>query len=124
MSTHRSSWKRRERQAARLFGAERQPGSGSGGRRDQTRSDSTHETLYIEAKLRASSSVRTLWDSTASKARQEGKTPVLMLYGKGKVGALVVCHESHLAAVAAELPTAPEQPRESSPLLSDAEPFH
>jgi hypothetical protein len=124
MSTHQSTWKRRERDAARLFGAERQPGSGSCGRSDQTRSDSTHERLYIETKLRAASSVRTLWEKTAALARLEAKTPVLMLYAKGKTGGLVVCHESHLRTIAAELITAPERPLEPSPWLQDAEPFH
>jgi hypothetical protein len=110
MSTHRSTWKRRERDAARLFGAERQPLSGSGGRADQTRSDSTHPRLSIETKLRASSSVRSLWDETRRRARLEGKVPVLMLYAKGKTGGLVVCHEGDLAelleAVAAGRPGA------------------
>lgn len=123
MSTHRSSWKRRERQAARLFGSERQPGSGSGGRADQTRSDSTHDQLFIETKLRASSSVRTLWEATAALAKREGKTPVLMLYAKGKTGGLIVVREMHLAAVAAELKTAPGREPEPSPMIEDVEPF-
>ena len=124
MGTHRSSWKRRERNAARLFGAERQPGSGSCGRPDRSRSDSTHDRLYIETKLRASSSVRTLWEKTSELARREGKTPMLMLYTKGKVGGLVVCHEMHLAAVAAELKTAPGVEPSPSPRIEDAdEPF-
>ncbi len=105
MSTHRSTWKRRERDAARIFGASRQPGSGStwGGLGGETRSDSDHDRLYIETKLRASLSIRTLWEKTSEQARREGKTPVLVLYAKGKVGGLVVCHEEHLAAVAAEI---------------------
>ena len=121
MSTDRSTWKRRERQAARLFGSERQPGSGSGGRSDQTRSDSTHDRLFIETKLRASSAVRTLWERTAALARREAKTPVLMLYAKGKPGGLIVVHEMHLAAVAAELRTAPGREPGLSPLIQDAE---
>ena len=52
MSTHRSTWKRRERDAARLFGARRQVLSGSSGREDVTGSDTTHERLFIETKLR------------------------------------------------------------------------
>ncbi len=124
MSTHRSTWKRREREAARLFGAERQPGSGSCGDPSRSRSDSTHERLYIETKLRASSAVRTLWEKTAALARREAKVPVLMLYAKGKVGALVVCHEMHLAAIAVELATAPGREVEPSPLnQGDDEPF-
>ena len=35
MSTHRSTWKRRERDGAAVFGASRQPGSGSSGRADE-----------------------------------------------------------------------------------------
>lgn len=96
MSTHRSTWKRRERDAARLFGAERQPLSGSGGRADQTRSDCTHPRLSIETKLRASSSVPSLWDEPNHRARLEGKVPVLMLHGKGKLGWLAGCHERDL----------------------------
>lgn len=124
MSTHRSTWKRRERDAARLFGARRQAGSGSMGDPDRSRSDSTHDRLFIETKLRASSSVRTLWEKTAALAKVEGRTPVVMLYAKGKTGALVVVHEMHLAAVAVELATAPAREVEPSPLIQDAEPFH
>jgi hypothetical protein len=103
MSTHRSTWKRRERNAAALFGARRQPGSGSGGRDDETRSDSTHSRLFVETKLRAASSVRSLWEETRERARREGKTPVLVLYAKGKPGGLIVVHQDDLATVAAEL---------------------
>ena len=57
--------------------------------------------------------------------RQHGfKTPVLMLYAKGKTGGLVVCHESHLLAIARELPTAPERNLEPSPWVEAFEPFH
>jgi hypothetical protein len=126
MSTHRNTWKRRERDAANLFGSRRKVLSGSSGRDDETRSDSTHPTLFIETKLRAASATRTLWEQTKALARREGKVPVLMLYGKGKQGALVVCHENDLAAVAAEMATAvePGTAREPSPLLEDPEPFH
>lgn len=111
MGTHRSTWKRRERDAAGLFGARRQPGSGSGGRADQTRSDSTHDRLFIETKLRASSAVRTLWEQTRDLARREGKTPVLILFSKGKAGGLIVAHQDDLATIAAELArTAPTDP--------------
>ena len=103
MSTHRSTWKRRERDAARLFGVERQPLSGSSGRPDGTRSDSTHGRLYVETKLRAASAVRTLWERTRDAARRERKTPVVILYAKGKPGGLVIVHQDDLAAVAAEL---------------------
>lgn len=126
MSTHRRTWQRKEQQAAKLFGSRRKVLSGSSGRDDETRSDSVHPRLYIETKLRAASATRTLWEATRTLARREGKTPVLMLYGKGKVGALVVCHEGDLAAVAAELagPVEPGTEREPSPLIEDVEPFH
>jgi hypothetical protein len=103
MSTHRTSWKRRERHGAALFGAKRQPASGSSGRTDQTRSDSTHPRLYVETKLRASSTVRTLWERTREQARREGKTPVVVLYARSKPGGLIVVHQDDLATVAAEL---------------------
>jgi hypothetical protein len=126
MSTSRNTWKRRERDAANLFGSRRKVLSGSSGRDDETRSDSVHPRLFIETKLRASSATRSLWEATRTLARREGKTPVLMLYGKGKVGALVVCHEDDLAAVAAELaePVEPGAASEPSPLIEDVEPFH
>jgi hypothetical protein len=86
-----------------MFGARRKVLSGSSGRDDETRSDSTHPTLFIESKLRASTATRSLWDQTRVLARREGKTPVLMLFDKRKPGALVVVHQKDLAAVAAEL---------------------
>jgi hypothetical protein len=101
--THRSSWKRRERDAAALFGSRRKVLSGSSGRDDQTSSDSDHPALYIETKLRTRWNVRTLWEKIRTPARREGKVPVLMLYSAGKHGALIVVHEADLQAVAAEL---------------------
>jgi hypothetical protein len=103
MSTHRTSWKRRERNAAGTFGAQRQVLSGSCGRLERSRSDTTHERLYIESKMRAKTSVRSLWEKIRKVARREHKIPVLMQYDKGKPGALIVVHENDLAAVAAEL---------------------
>ncbi|MGP0062545.1 MAG: hypothetical protein ACLQGP_02935 [Isosphaeraceae bacterium] len=123
MTTHRNSWKRRERDAAGVFGARRQVLSGSSGRDDATTSDSTHPRLYIETKLRAWSAVRTLWERTQTSAHRERKRPVLMLYTKGRRGALVVVHQDDLEAVAAELANAPGQAPEPSPWLQEAEPF-
>jgi hypothetical protein len=122
MSTHRSTWKRREQNAAGLFGAKRQPLSGSSGRADRTRSDSTHPSLFIETKLQAASAVRTLWDQTRDRARRESKRPVLVLYAKGKPGGLIVVHQDDLAAVAVEL-AGPEAPsRLAEPADSPSEP--
>jgi hypothetical protein len=103
MSTHRSSWKRRERDAAGTFAAQRQVLSGSCGRGERSRSDTTHDRLFIEAKLRAKSSLRSQWERVRRLARLESKLPVLALYAKGKPGALIVVHEKDLVAVASEL---------------------
>src|SRR5262249_4517307 len=101
MATHRSTWKRRERSSAALFGARRQPLSGSGGRDDFTASDSNHEQLFIEMKLRASWSVRTLFDRTRILARKEGKVPVLALASKRRPGCLLVVDSVDLPALLA-----------------------
>ena len=96
-------WKERERQAAALFGTKRQPGSGSMNRDDFTRSDSRHDAIFMEVKVRASHAVRTLWEGTKKLAKKEKKTPVLVLYSKGKVGGLIVLHEDDAEAVLAEI---------------------
>ncbi len=53
--------------------------------------------------MRAASAVRNLWERTRDRARGERKTPVLVLFAKGKPGGLIVVHQDDLAAVAAEL---------------------
>lgn len=102
MSTHRSSWKRRERDAASLFGCRRNVLSGSSNREDRSSSDVDHPRLFVETKLRASSATRRLWEQTRDLARREGKAPVLALYAKSKPGALLVIHQDDMDAVAAE----------------------
>lgn len=97
MATHRNTWKATERRAAGLFGALRQRCSGSSGRADESRSDSTHPTLFIETKLRASCAIRNLFDKTAGLAKKEKKVPVLMLAAKFRPGFLVVVHSDDLA---------------------------
>jgi hypothetical protein len=99
MATHNSTWKRRERQGARLFGARRQPLSGSAGRDDLTRSDSDHDKLFLETKLRASWSVRTLFDRTRELASKESKIPVLVLASKGRAGCLLVVDSADLPSL-------------------------
>jgi hypothetical protein len=111
--THRRTWQRSEDRAAALFGARRQIGSGSGGREDQTRSDSLHPTLFVESKLRASSAVRSLHDATRALAVRERKTPVVALFDKGRPGFLLVIHADDLATVVAEYAAAlPEDERD------------
>lgn len=68
MSTHRSSWNRRERDAARLFRSQRQVLSGSSGRAEWSCSDSTHPRLSVETKLRAGSSVHNLYEPIVKKS--------------------------------------------------------
>jgi hypothetical protein len=106
MSTARRTWQRTEARAAALFGARRQYGSGSSGRLDETRSDSTHPTLFVESKLRASSAVRSLHDASRALAVREEKTPVLALFDKGRPGFLLVVHVDDMATVLAEFAAA------------------
>jgi hypothetical protein len=102
VSTSRGSWKRREREAAAIFRALRQPLSGSSGRASITTSDSDHPRLYIECKLRERHSVRTLFDKVWEKAVREKKLPVLTLYDKGRPGCLIVIHSADLDGFVAE----------------------
>ena len=92
------TWKAVERRIARFFGAERNPLSGGNGK--QSRSDSLHPTLFIEAKWRKAHSAVTLWRETAAMAKAEDKVPVVCLAERGKEGFWVVCHSSDLGAVA------------------------
>src|SRR5277367_5827404 len=90
------SWKRREREAAHLFGSHRLIGSGASGLGERSKSDSDHPRLFIETKHHARQAVRTLWRETALRASKEKKTAVLVLYEKGKPGGLIVVHEDDL----------------------------
>ena len=96
------AWKRRERRAAAAFGAKRTIGSGSLGREDRTCSDSTHDRLFIETKLRKAHTVIALWDKTAKLAKKEKKVPVIMLAQHQRPGLWVVCKLDDLPIVTAE----------------------
>lgn len=91
-------WKAVERRVAEFFGCKRQRCSGSSGIEGLSRSDSTHEKLFIETKYRKSHSVRTLYEETKVLAKKEGRVPVLALADHGKPGFLVVVHSSDLRA--------------------------
>jgi hypothetical protein len=108
--TSRSAWKARERQAAGLFGAKRNRCSGSSGRPDCSRSDSTHDRLFIETKLRPSHAAVTLLDETRELARREGETPVVALATKGRPGVVLVLRAEDLPIVAAEYEAAKATP--------------
>ncbi|GAF67681.1 unnamed protein product [marine sediment metagenome] len=82
--THSSTWKRAERLAARFYGTERLPGSGAW--RRITKSDTMHERLYIEVKLRdhwPKTGVWPIFRDAAEKAKAEGKVPVVVMREKG-----------------------------------------
>lgn len=96
------AWKKRERQAAHLFGSHRLIGSGMSGLGDRSKSDSDHPRLFIETKHYARQAVRSLWRETALKATKEKKVAVLVLYEKSKPGGLIVVHEDDLDAVIEE----------------------
>ncbi len=101
-----ANWKRRERQAARILGAERNVGSGSCGRpvgigNGVSASDSTHPTLFLETKSRASHAAVSLFDATRKLARKEGKAPVVALAVNGRPGILLVIDPADLPTVAA-----------------------
>jgi hypothetical protein len=104
--THKATWKRREARAAALFGARRQRLSGSSGRPDGTRSDSTHERLYLETKLRQHHAAVAQLDQVKALARREGRVPVLALATKGRRGIVLVLDAEDLPAIAAEFAAA------------------
>jgi len=102
------TWKSKEMEVARRFGAERNIGSGSLGRSDRSRSDSTHEKLYIEVKYGDkkrwfNAELRKLLDEDIKKAEEENKTFVVALKEKGQHGFWVMCHVDDLRNVAKEL---------------------
>ena len=97
-------WKAFERKVASYFGSTRTPLSGSSSKHD-TESDTLHERLYIEAKRdkRFLGKVFvTLLHGVATKARKEGKIPVVCLKEHGKQGFYIVVHSKHLGDVANE----------------------
>jgi len=86
---HRNTWKRRERQVARFFGAERNPLSG--GSAKHSRSDTLHPELYLEVKTRKRHASISEWRKTAKKAAMEKKVPAVCLAETGKPDFFIVC---------------------------------
>ena len=100
-----AAWKQWEREIARFFGAERNRLSGSSGRSDLTRSDTTHPDLYIEVKhgdisrfLNAEG--RVAIQEAGKHAALEGKTPLIAIHPKGKWGFWILLHSRDFDAVA------------------------
>lgn len=94
------AWKARERKAAARIGALRNIGSGSMGRADRSASDSTHETIFLEVKLRQKHAAVQLWRKTAKLAKKEKKTPIVALCESGMPGAWYVVREDHVRELA------------------------
>ena len=82
--THKSTWKKAEGRIAEYFGTTRTPLSG--GNSKVTRSDTLHNDLFIEVKLRAKHTAVSLWDETKWLADKEDKIPVVCLCEKGRAG--------------------------------------
>ena len=133
MPTHSRTWKKAEQRIADLIGARRQVLSGSSGRDDTTRSDSTHPRIFVEAKYRQRHAVRSLFDATKAKARKEDKTPVVALIDKRRPGCLICAHSDDLPVLVAEFTLAntklveevirrrrAEMPEEGAPHGNDA----
>lgn len=93
---HRSTWKAGERRVAAIFGAKRNPLSG--GNSGVTRSDTRHETLFIECKHSKKHAVWTLHDDAKQLAKKENKTPVVALLRTGSPGVIFCIHTDHLSA--------------------------
>lgn len=98
MSTSRGTWKAAERRIADFFGTTRTPLSGGNGK--QTRSDSLHKGIFLEAKLREKHAVVTLWRETKVLADKENKIPAICLNEKGKEGFWILCHKDDFVKVA------------------------
>src|SRR6516162_7045802 len=84
--------KARERDSAAFWGT-RRAANNSSGRPDFDGSDSTHERIHIETKLRKTQ-LRSLWEKAKAKAMKFRirKTPVLMVAQKNCPGFLICVH--------------------------------
>ena len=102
MSTDRSTWKKLERRVCAKFGGLRTPLSGSNSQHGTSADciDSNYPWLYIEIKLRASFLHHTIFKQTATAAKKEGKTPILVTHVKNEDSELITLRiEDFLAIV-------------------------
>lgn len=97
--TSASCWKGFEMKVAKFFGTRRVPLSGSNSGHN-TNSDSLHEELYIECKVRNKIAIWSLFVDTENKAKVEKKVPVVALKQKGEKGYLLVIRPEDLQKVA------------------------
>lgn len=93
--TSKSTWKAFERLVATFFGTRRVPLSGSNSGHN-TNSDSLHEDLYVECKVRAKFALWTLFMDTEKKAKEEDKLPVVAIKQKGGRGYLLIIRPEDL----------------------------
>ena len=74
------TWKNNELKLSKMFGARRNPLSGSNS--GHSMSDTLHEEFYIEIKDGKQSLPTKLWIDTVQKAKHESKIPMLIQHGK------------------------------------------
>ena len=96
--TSKSAWKSFERTVSSFFGTRRVPLSGINSGHG-TNSDSLHDKLYIECKLRGKFSLWQLFDDTEKKAKHENKIPIVAIKQKGGRGYLVIVRPEDLDEV-------------------------
>jgi len=77
-----TAWKVMERRVAALFCGQRNPLSGGTSR--HTRGDVIHDALFIECKLSKRNAMITLMHDVETKAKKEGKLPLLALHVKAE----------------------------------------
>lgn len=97
--TSKTCWKSFERLVAKFFGTKRVPLSGSNSGHN-TNSDSMHDTLYIECKVREKFALWSLFEDTESKAKNESKLPIVAIKQKGSKGYLLVMRPEDLQKIA------------------------
>jgi len=91
------TWKQRERQIAQFFGTVRN--SLSGGNSKLTRSDSCHDTLYVEAKHAKRHKIWSLYEEALPRAKKESKIPVLAMSKSNRQGFLIVFHSQDFKVI-------------------------
>jgi hypothetical protein len=104
------AWKAFERRVSSFFGTERTPLSGGNGK--QTRSDTLHPVLFVEAKQRGKVALINLWNATKVMADKEHKVPVVCVSEKGRPGFWLLVKAEDLQTVAREaalIPVAPDE---------------
>lgn len=97
--TSKTCWKSFEREVAKFFGTRRVPLSGSNSGHG-TNSDSLHDKLYIECKVRGKISLWNLFVDTEKKAKVENKIPIVAIKQKGEKGYLIVMRPDDLQKIA------------------------